>query len=403
MKIKGFAGFLSVTKYSNLPAPSVIDDLKVNHNRKISHSYLQRATDFVGGIAQAKEAEWEYEEPKLDAGIEMLSISLDGAYVLTVDDGYRESMVGTISMYDKHGARLHTTYVAASPEYRKDEFFNRLEKEIKLKKKYYPDAKTIGVADGAKNNWPFLKKHTDTQILDFWHATEYLGEASKAVFTKKSERDERDVWLEERCHDLKHKKGAAGRILAELKEHLNKKLNKSLREKLEGTITYFENNIKEKRMSYHNLIKQNAPIGSGVTEAACKTIVKQRLGGSGMRWKDKGMKIVLCLRTLVKTKGRWDQFWEKVNDFGVPAAILPTLYRGSTPDEEEFPDQHLLPSDPIFVPPLDDSFKPKDYYLMLLDPIQFNELIAALARKHGVEPPPTVLPAGLTITIHSVI
>ncbi len=308
-------------KYSNLPAPSVIDDLKVNHNRKISHSYLQRATDFVGGIAQAKEAEWEYEEPKLDAGVEMLSISLDGAYVLTVDDGYRESMVGTISMYDKHGARLHTTYVAASPEYGKDEFFNRLEKEIKLKKKYYPDAKTIGVADGAKNNWPFLKKHTDTQILDFWHATEYLGEASKAVFTKKSERDERDVWLEERCHDLKHKKGAAGRILAELKEHLNKKLNKSLREKLEGTITYFENNIKEKRMSYHNLIKQNAPIGSGVTEAACKTIVKQRLGGSGMRWKDKGMKIVLCLRTLVKTKGRWDQFWEKVNDFGVPAAI----------------------------------------------------------------------------------
>ena len=81
-------------------------------------------------------------------------------------------------------------------------------------------------------------------------------------------------------------------------------------------ITYFKNNIKAGRMSYYKFVKENLVIGSGVTEAACKTIIKQRLGGSGMRWKQKGIKMILSLRTLVKTKGRWQQFWDKINLLG---------------------------------------------------------------------------------------
>jgi hypothetical protein len=58
------------------------------------------------------------------------------------------------------------------------------------------------------------------------------------------------------------------------------------------------------------------PIGSGGTEAACKTLVKQRLCGSGMRWKSQGAKVVLSLRALVQTTNRWQQFWDKINQFG---------------------------------------------------------------------------------------
>ena len=53
------------------------------------------------------------------------------------------------------------------------------------------------------------------------------------------------------------------------------------------------------------------------TVAACKTLVKQRLCGSGMRWKDTGIKVVLSLRALVQTPSRWGQFWEKVEQYGV--------------------------------------------------------------------------------------
>jgi len=303
-------------KISNLPAPSVVEDLADNHGRKVTQSYLQNVGDFVGSIAQANEESWEYEVPELGKPVASMGISLDGAYVPTVDDGYREGMVGTISLYDKAGERLHTTYVAASPEYGKDLFFKRFEREIKQAKKHYKKAKTIGVADGAQNNWSFLRKHTDKQVLDFWHATEYLSEASHAVFTKKKEEEERKEWLEQRCHNLKHKSGAAKRLLSELESCTDKKLSKNVRENLMKAITYFKNNIKAGRMSYYKFVKENLVIGSGVTEAACKTIIKQRLGGSGMRWKQKGIKMILSLRTLVKTKGRWQQFWDKINLLG---------------------------------------------------------------------------------------
>lgn len=308
-------------KYSNLSAPSVSEDLLENHGRKIAVSYLQNVTDFVGSIAQAKENNWEYSPPELDDPVETLGISLDGAHVLTVADGYRESMVGTISLYNKLGERRHTVYVAASPEYGKETFLKRLEREIKQAKERYPKAKTVGIADGAKSNWSFLKEHTDKQVLDFWHASEYLASASRAIFNKKHQGKERDSWLENACHDLKHKQGAATRILNELKESTSKKISKLLQKDLDAAISYFKNNIAAGRMKYDKFVKNNLPIGSGVTEAACKVIVKQRLCGSGMRWKDKGIKMILSLRTLVKTKARWEQFWGKINQYGVPTAL----------------------------------------------------------------------------------
>ena len=70
-------------------------------------------------------------------------------------------------------------------------------------------------------------------------------------------------------------------------------------------------------MDYPGFSADHLPIGSGVTEAACKTLVKQRLCASGMRWKNKGARVVLSLRALTHTTGRWAQFWEKINQFGV--------------------------------------------------------------------------------------
>jgi len=68
-------------------------------------------------------------------------------------------------------------------------------------------------------------------------------------------------------------------------------------------------------MNYPGFLAEHLPIGSGVTEAACKTLVKQRLCASGMRWKNKGAGIVLSLRALTQTVGRWTQFWRKIDRF----------------------------------------------------------------------------------------
>jgi hypothetical protein len=66
-------------------------------------------------------------------------------------------------------------------------------------------------------------------------------------------------------------------------------------------------------MDYAGHVEKNLPIGSGFPEAVCKTLVKQRLCGSGMRWKEKGAKVILSLRALAQSKGRWQQFWHKVD------------------------------------------------------------------------------------------
>ena len=70
-------------------------------------------------------------------------------------------------------------------------------------------------------------------------------------------------------------------------------------------------------MKYAEYRNNGLPIGSGITEAACKTIVKHRLCSSGMRWKDKGASAVLRLRCLDKSD-RWDLFWSKINQYPLP-------------------------------------------------------------------------------------
>lgn len=81
---------------------------------------------------------------------------------------------------------------------------------------------------------------------------------------------------------------------------MESRLPKSIKADLETTLTYFRNNIAKNRMNYASHVNKNLPIGSGVTEAACKTLVKQRLCGSGMRWKTKGAKVVLRTQDLIK-------------------------------------------------------------------------------------------------------
>jgi hypothetical protein len=307
-------------KYANMNAPAVCQDLNENHHRKIAHSYLQDVSNWVGSIAQAKEEVWDYATPKLNEAISTVVISLDGAFILMREEGYREAMVGNISVYDVTGKRQHTIYLGEAPEYGKGTFLHRLEKEISTIKKQYPDALYLGIADGAKNNWTFLEKHTSRQLLDYFHVTEYLATVSYAAYPGKTDKPKREIWLNERCTQLKHDSEAVEKLIDEMRRLTRKtSLTKSIKEDLDAALTYFVNH--RHMMDYATQIKKQLPIGSGVTEAACKTLVKQRLCGSGMRWKNKGAKVILSLRALVQSKGRWQQFWENIEQYGAQLCL----------------------------------------------------------------------------------
>src|SRR5207253_1396354 len=58
-------------------------------------------------------------------------------------------------------------------------------------------------------------------------------------------------------------------------------------------------------MDYAGYRRRGLPIGSGVTEAACKTVFTQRFKRSGMRWHHESGQVILDLRTLYLS-GIWD-------------------------------------------------------------------------------------------------
>lgn len=303
-------------KYAQLNARAVQRDLEQNHGRKVATSYIQNVAEWVGDIAAAKEEHWEYELPRLAEAIATVVVSLDGAMIpMAEGPGYREAMVGTLSFYDHEGERQHSIYLAAAPEYGKHAFSERLAREIARAKQHYPGARYLGIADGAASNWQFLEQHTELQLVDFFHATEYVAKLAQARYPQRNAKDQRAAWQHAQCSRLKHDPGVLEELVAEA-ARLSRRpsLSQQARDEAYSAWVYF--NHQRHRMDYPSFLAEGLPIGSGVTEAACKTLVKQRLCASGMRWKTTGATIVLSLRALTHTVGRWSQFWEKINQFG---------------------------------------------------------------------------------------
>jgi hypothetical protein len=299
-------------KYAEMSSVRLVEDFRENHGREVNRAFVQILAEAVGSIAMVKEEKWTYQTPKLDIEIPTVSIGLDGTCMLMSGEGYRQAMAGTITLYDIAGERQHTTYIAASPEYGRETFLTRLRREVERVKQLYPNAHYQGLADGAPENWTFLNSVTTTQILDFYHATQYLDRFAKAIHPRSLEMQK--TWMDTHCHKLKHDPEFAMQLLTEMQIIQPKRVSKSVLAGFQDAITYFRNH--HHQMHYAQAITANLPIGSGITEAACKVIIKARLCCSGMKWKDKGASIVLSLRALSYTKGRWQQFWDKINRYG---------------------------------------------------------------------------------------
>jgi len=126
----------------------------------------------------------------------------------------------------------------------------------------------------------------------------------------------REAWMEDRCHRLKHEHGAVKRLLKEIAViHAEGAHSLSELETIGSLLGYMKRNLD--RTNYASYRKSHVPNESGVTEAACKTVVKQRMRGSGMKWKHSGAATVLRLRSKRPTKGAWEAFWTRVGLIGL--------------------------------------------------------------------------------------
>ena len=162
-------------------------------------------------------------------------------------------------------------------------------------------AEQVFLGDGAPCNWNLARTHFPAarQILDFYHASEHLGELAHVLYDQNDpvQKERGDRWLSDRLSSLKHK--GPRPLLRALKLRSGKGTVQQA-EAVRQMLGYVAANAF--RMNYHDYIDAGLMIGSGPIEAACKVIVGQRLKLSGMRWSEPGADAVLGTRTTILNK-----------------------------------------------------------------------------------------------------
>jgi len=240
--------------------------------------------------------------------------------------GYREASSGTLSFVDAQGERVgETRYVGRMPEKNKKTLKESLEDELLHVLDLRPDLKVVAVADGACDNWTWLEEAMPegaVLVLDFFHAAEHLKRAMDAAHGKDSP-DAQAEYARLRLLLRDHPQGAQKVINA--LAYQRRKYPR--RKKLKTELGYFRRN--RHRMNYAAVQAKKLPIGSGIVEAANKTLVTVRMKRAGARWSIDGGQGVLTFRALAKS-GRFDRAWALVSGTYVqhvavtrPATVLP--------------------------------------------------------------------------------
>jgi len=139
-----------------------------------------------------------------------------------------------------------------------------------------------------------------------------LGEcyAASNVIVHQEEITPAESYYEDWRAKLLEEKDAVSGLLRSLLRYRNQPgLSARVQHGLDTEINYFRENAE--RMRYAEFRAVGLPIGSGVTEAACKELIKARFCRSGMRWKRGTGAPILQLRA-IKLSNQWDNFWANV-------------------------------------------------------------------------------------------
>ena len=161
----------------------------------------------------------------------------------------------------------------------------------------------VVLGDGAPWIWNLAEKLKNrVEILDWYHATEHVGEVARALYGEGTPKAEafRKKQLDRLAGDHVEKVIESLLFLASGLKDADKK------ELVERERAYLERN--QERMRYKTFRKLGYDIGSGAVESAVHHVVQQRMKRVGMRWSENGADPMLNLRALYRTHGAWDEF-----------------------------------------------------------------------------------------------
>jgi len=306
-----------------------------------SKSTLQRLPSALSATWEEHRSKLEnvlFETQEVPLGTDVLAVSIDGVYAPIENpdeadshvatrrekhangeaargpDAYREVGCGSIAFYSAGGDVLGAVRFGRAPEPNKLGTKAMLASYLAAIHAKHERLRIIYLSDGAPNHWTFFDSLPlkGEQALDFFHAAEHLNAALGAAFGEGSVKTRR-AFAEKRHILLEEDDGAATihRSLARLSG--GKDLSSHAKTTIARALRYFGEHAH--RMNYAELRANGLPIGSGVMEASCKTLVAQRLKLSGQRWSVPGAQAILTPRG-----------WEQSGRFDEAFALLAALY-----------------------------------------------------------------------------
>jgi hypothetical protein len=244
----------------------------------------------------------------------VIAVGRDGITLRQYKHSFFEvATAATVTVFDRSGRRLTTVYLAWRPELGQatmSAMLTDLLKEVLLQWKG-PLPTLSYVTDSGDNESSYYEealksmRHPVTgkrlawqRVVDYYHAAERIWTMSEKLFGKKSKRYRR--WARRMLRVLKKPNGPK-RVLHSAAAHLaRRKLSKQRRKDFHTAYRYIRK--RTRWMQYSEFKNRHIPLGSGITEAACKTIYTQRLKLSGMRWSAEGGQRILTLRTILLSR-----------------------------------------------------------------------------------------------------
>ena len=213
---------------------------------------------------------------------------------------WRMAYCGVLTLHNAEGKSLRSIRYGRMPTGGREVIEDALEADLIELLRKQPDLTVVGLADGAPEMQQMLDRiladHKPVAVtIDFWHLIEKLGKA--VTSTGRSA----PVYLRSWKDMLLEDDRAIERIEMLLRTWAIGD-EADMPEALYDALTYIENN--RDRMRYASLWDAGLPVGSGMVEATCKTLVSVRMKRAGSRWKEKGGQAILNLRSLA-CSSRW--------------------------------------------------------------------------------------------------
>ena len=170
------------------------------------------------------------------------------------------------------------------------------------------DERLVFINDGALWIANFIAAYypNATDILDFYHASEYLHEFSKVIFSEKKEAAQKAQWVDKQT--LRFFNDEIKEVIKEIEQL---KLNGTTKIKAqEKILTYYKNN--QLRMLYKSYKDRGLLIGSGPIESAHRFVLQKRMKQSGQKWTKKGGQAIANIR-IFHLNNQWDNVVSLIN------------------------------------------------------------------------------------------